>query len=111
MHYDSEEEGLVDGTIIDMWAVHQGDTDRDNGRPKWFFSNACRADIVSKNRGWWGGTAPISRCKGVVIKGKIYQLASEIPIILNEGPDDILAKKTAALAKLTEEDKKALGFA
>lgn len=93
-----------------LYAVHQGDDDRSSGYPRWYFDNAMEATKVAIGRGWWGGNAPVSEKKCLVIDGiTAYLLASDVPISINEGPDDELTKKQKILAKLTEEEKKILG--
>ena len=110
--------------IIKVYAVHQGDDDRSSGYPVWFFDDFSKAKTVAAKRGWYGGEAPITERYAICVSqqdswfteqirvecNEYYLLDNTDPIKLNEGPDDILRKKQAALAKLTPEDRKVLGL-
>ncbi len=108
-----------DFEIIDVWAVHQGDTDMTVGYPAWYFTEEYKAKEVAFKRGWYCGNAPISKHKAIIVHDVydfplantfIYLLSSDSQLKLDEGPDDILAKKAKALAKLTKEDRELLGL-
>lgn len=96
--------------IRKIYAVNQGDTDRHSGTPKWFFDSKQVAVECSIGRGWYGGNAPIGEHSALVIDGKAYLLARAEPVALNVTPQDEQAKKNAARAKLTEEERKLLGI-
>jgi hypothetical protein len=42
--------------LIKVYAVHQGDDDRNSGTPAWFFYSKAQADAMAKGKGWYGGT-------------------------------------------------------
>lgn len=96
--------------IKKVYAVNQGDDDRSSGSPCWFFEDYAAAKNTAFKRGWYGGDAPISEHNVLVVDGEAYLLARVEPVKLNESPDDILAKKQAVMAKLTDEELKLLGI-
>ena len=96
--------------IRKIYAVNQGDTDRYAGQPAWFFDSKDDAVNCSLGRGWYGGNAPVGEHMALVIDGTAYLLARAEPVALNVTPEDEQAKKNAALAKLTEEERKLLGI-
>jgi hypothetical protein len=96
--------------IIDVYVVHGEGDDRSIGSPAWVFKDNAKAELVAKGRGWWGGTAHVGARQAIVVDGKCYLLDKVGPFILDEGPEDRLAKKAAAIAKLTLEERKLLGI-
>lgn len=103
--------GCYDVSIIDVWAVHQGDDDRHSGYPEWFFTSPQEAYEVAAGRGWYGGDAPVSEKKAIVLDGETAYLLKDIePLELNVGPDDLEERRKNALSKLTDIDKKVLGL-
>lgn len=96
--------------ILKIYAVNQGDNDRHSGTPRWFFEDKQIAVNCSIGRGWYGGNAPIGEHSALIIDGNAYLLARPEPVALNVTPEDEQAKKNAARAKLTEEERKLLGI-
>lgn len=97
-------------TIVDLFAVHEGDSDRDAGHPKWYFDTELQANDVAQGRGWYGSNAPIAKVKALRIGDEAYLLSSSTPIDVNLGPQDDTTRRLAALAKLSDFDKKILGL-
>jgi hypothetical protein len=104
---ESEDSWLA---IRKIYAVNQGDDDRHAGSPCWFFENRSDAEQCAVGRGWWGGTAPVSEHNALIVDDQAYLLTRVEPVRLNFTPDDEQAKRNAARAKLTEEERKLLGI-
>lgn len=96
--------------IIDVYVVHGEGDERSIGAPAWIFKDSAKAKLVATGRGWWGGNAHVGTRKAIVVDGKCYLLDRCGPFVLDEGPDDRLAKKAAAIAKLTSEERDLLGL-
>lgn len=96
--------------ITEIFAVHQGDTDRDAGKPKWWFKDEQIAIDASKGVGWYGGPAPISNHHAILIdEDTAYLLQQKLPIKF-KGPLSDEELKEKALNKLTETDREVLGL-
>lgn len=96
--------------IKKIYAVNQGDDDRHLGHPCWFFEGRSDADNCAVGRGWYGGNAPVSEQNELIVDGEAYLLSRVEPVKLNFTPEDEQAKKNAARAKLTDEERKLLGI-
>jgi hypothetical protein len=96
--------------IKKIYAVNQGDDDRHTGHPCWFFEGRSDADNCAVGRGWYGRTAPVSEHNALIVNGEAYLLSRVEPVKLNFTPEDEQAKKNAARAKLTDEERKLLGI-
>ena len=100
----------ADSSVFSIWAVNQGDDDRSSGHPEWIFTDEVKANAVARGRGWYGGDAPVSSHLGVIVDGKCYLLRKSGPVSLNVSPEDEIAARERAIAKLNDEDKKVLGI-
>ena len=96
--------------VAEVWAVHQGDSERHSGMPKWWFDTKQQADDVAVDRGWYGGTAPVSQHSAIVIGGSCFVLRDTEAKTLNAGPEDEDEIKQKALAKLSATERKVLGI-
>lgn len=101
--------------IFEVWAVHQGDDDRNSGYPEWFFASEAAARKHAEKRGWYGGDAPVSKrlAYDLGVGGKILILDNRFPEPLMLGYSEAVEnqkKRNKALAKLTKEDREVLGL-
>ncbi len=96
--------------IVDLHVVYQGGDDRSPGTPTWYFTSIVDAEDVSQGRGWYGGNACVGKISAIMIADQAYVLGKKEPIKVNVGPQDAAERRAAALAKLTEADKKILGI-
>lgn len=97
--------------IFEIWVVYTGGDDRFIGTPTLFFSSEYLACHEARGKGWYGGDAPVRQHHAVEVDGKFYLLEDAEPIDLD---GELKAKneqlKEKALAKLSEEEKRALGL-
>lgn len=97
--------------FLTVFAVHEGDTDRSNGIPKWFFTTKEAADFNAQGAGFFGGKATISVRKAVNINGNTYILDNDgNSVQLDVSKKEVEEIKKAALGKLSEYEKKLLGI-
>jgi hypothetical protein len=112
--------------LIKVYAVHQGDDDRNSGTPAWFFYSKAQADAMAKGKGWYGGTAPVRAYDALSIyndeqvgrlsgshndePATVYLLQHPHPLKMDQGPVDEKLMREAALAKLTPTEKELLGL-
>lgn len=77
------------------------------------FTSRSKADTEAIGIGWWGGTGTVLIEYAITIDGETYMLSSPDPVELDiTSAEAKLAKenlKKAALAKLTSDERKALG--
>lgn len=97
-------------SIIKIWAVHQGDNEFTNGYPYYFFLNEVDALYAAKNKGWYGGPAPVTEQWVLLIHDKMYLLQKNEPIKFGLKTKEEEMRERA-LKKLTQEEKKVLGLA
>jgi hypothetical protein len=95
--------------IEEVFVVFTGETERSDGSPFMAFSTEDDAARHAANRGIWGGSAPYRKMNAIVIDGWVFLIANNTALVLDETPADAVAKKAAALAKLTDEEKRILG--
>lgn len=95
---------------VTLFAVHEGDSDRDSGTPKWYFDTKLEAQDVAEGRGWYGGNSPISQVSALKVGNQAYILRQTEPVTINDGPIDTADRKAQALAKLSPMDRKILGL-
>jgi hypothetical protein len=95
--------------IVTLYAVHQGDSDMHCGKPKWYFLERSEAEHVARKRGWYGGDAPISK-KRAIKDGERYLVLENEQYVTTGGPEDELAIRKVALAKLTPFERTVLGL-
>lgn len=107
----SLEDFLKDGATLDtVWAVHSGDTEFDDGKPEWWFLNAKEADDEARGRGFYGGHAPVSVHRAIIIGDtEVYLLGQPEPVVIG-GPKDIEEQRRKVLSKLTDAEKRLLGL-
>lgn len=101
--------------VFEVWAVHQGDDDRSIGRPEWFFTTQKAALEHAQKRGWYGGPAPVTKrlAYDLGVGGKILILDVNFPEPVIIGYSEAVEnqkRRNKALAKLTTEDREALGL-
>lgn len=103
---------MSEAKVQEIYAVYHGESETYLGDPAWFFEHVGDAQRNAQGQGSWGGVSPIRLRHVVWAGGKPYLLDERHnqPIELNVGPQDILAKKQAALAKLTAEERELLGL-
>ncbi len=98
----------VDYVVV--YAVMLGGDDRSSGTPGEWYSTESAANIAAKNRGWYGGDAPVKSFPAVRINGKAYILRSANPVDLDlEEAKQNERVKQQALGKLSPEERKVLG--
>jgi hypothetical protein len=77
------------------------------------FTTRSKADKEAIGIGWWGGTGTVVVEHAITVDGISYLLSSPEPIELDVTSDEVKAMKEKlkrkALAKLTSEERKALG--
>lgn len=90
--------------IITIYEVH-GDSGGETGIGPIIGYTRTRgqADIMAKNRGWYGGTGWICETKGIVVDSVVYALVSDSPIDLDgiqkKFDEDLRASTIASLSK------------
>ena len=97
--------------IIDVWAVHQGDDDRQSGYPEFFFSTKEAANQKAKGIGWCGGPATVVKRQALTLDGR-YFLLDDIGEIDLDGAKIVHNEKIRkqALKKLSAEERNVLGL-
>jgi hypothetical protein len=70
--------------IKGVFGVHEDIDDRDPGPPKHFFELRSDASKYATGRGWYGGTATITRQHVLIVDGQVYLLSNPTPILLDE---------------------------
>ena len=108
-------EGIIDGSIIDVWAAYE--TDDERGRSSALigvFRTQQAAKEAAEKRGFYGGPGNVEQRKVVWFKDdQVYMLDRAAPFALAIGLDLIKTKemrRKAALDKLTDEEKELLGL-
>lgn len=97
--------------MFKAWQVHGDGGERGTGPIIGYASTKSRADEMAKGQGWYGGTGWVQETSVVEIEGKIYALASPVPIDLDgvqAGKDAILRKQT--LANMSDDQLRVLGL-
>jgi hypothetical protein len=67
-----------------VFGVHEDIDDRDPGPPKHFFEHHSDAVGYATGRGWYCGTATITRQHVLIVDGHVYLLSNPTPILLHE---------------------------
>lgn len=101
------------GALFDVWVVHTGAGERDNGRPdpSLVFSKEGAARHAAKGRGWYGGTAAVSSFKAVrATDDRCYFVGGEIGDIDKINADYEEKTRLAAISKLSAEERRILGI-
>lgn len=101
---------VVTGTIVQLYAVWQGETDYGGGHPQWYFDDERLAHEVARGRGWYGGKAGVSTVLAISTVNGFFILDKPTPMKLDimEFAPEIARER--ALAKLTPEEAKLLGI-
>ena len=96
--------------ISPIWAVHCNSSERNIGCPTGYYSSMEEAERKAKNRGWYGGNAPITEHPSICINNKTYLLANSGCSIDLDDKDKLRKEeiKANALFKLTDEEIQAL---
>ena len=99
--------------LIPAYQIH-GDSgsERNIGPVIGYCSTRSLALEVAKGKGWWGGLGSVQVCTLIKVRGLLFALASGNVFILDGLCKSSSAEynlKISALAKLTEEERKALG--
>jgi hypothetical protein len=67
-----------------VFAVHEDEDDRNPGPPKHFFEGKSDAEKYAVGRGWYCGTATVTKQSVLIVDGEAYLLAQPEPILLHE---------------------------
>lgn len=77
------------------------------------FTSRIKAETEAIGIGWWGGTGTVAVEHAITVGDSTYLLSSPNPIELNVSSDEAKQMKeklkNTALAKLTSDERKALG--
>lgn len=108
-------EGIIDGSIIDVWAAYESDDEwGKHSRFIGIFRTEQAAKDAAAKRGFWGGPGDVQLRKAVWFSDdQVYMLDHKAPFALALGLDLIKTKeerRKAALAKLTDEEIEILGI-
>lgn len=98
--------------VTTLHVVYDCDEDQDTdtfGKPMWYFQSVLRASEAADGGRVMANKA-VEEMPAVVIGEIAYLLRSRIPVDVDVGPEEIGKRREAALAKLTEEEKKLLGL-
>jgi len=95
--------------MVEIWAVHSGDSERCSGTPRWWFRDKQLAVDTAVGKGWCGGVAPVSKHTAIIVGESIYVLRSPVAAVFG-GPEDEEQRRSGALKKLTESEKTLLGL-
>lgn len=75
-----------------------------------WYSTEEAAEKKAANQGRYGGNGNVVECPTVEVEGKVYLLKDTTPIKVDDRDEKAEAAKEAVLAKLSPEDRKALGY-
>lgn len=96
---------------IDIWLAHGGNNGAHRLGPViGYFTDELAASDHAKGRGWYGGDGNVSRGDGITDGTKVWLLSSRTPIPIDRHLSSEYKAKVNALAKLTDNDLKALGL-
>jgi RNA binding exosome subunit len=89
-----------------VYAVHTKEDDRDVRPPTHFFSTKKDAELFSRGRGYYGGTATVQARKAIEVDGVIYLLDNYIgnPIKVDYVESDKDKRILQLLKILTDEE-------
>ena len=100
------------GEVFNVWVVYEGGDERHHGRPSTTlaFTDEAAANESARGRGWYGGKAHVGSFRAIMgIHGRTWLVTEEIRDINHVQFDYEATVREKALAKLSDEEKKALG--
>jgi hypothetical protein len=75
-----------------------------------WFSTEEAAKKRAKGKGWYGGDGAVDKCDTITVGGKTYRLEAKTPIKVDDTDRKNAAIRESVLAKLTSEEREALGY-
>jgi hypothetical protein len=101
-----------------VWTVHRNADDHNDGPITDVCAHEALAMQVAKGGGWYGGNAPVVERWAITTDGRTYLIDQETkgePVSVAQNLDEIRMGqeekvKRAALAKLTPDERRALGL-
>ena len=96
--------------IKTAWAVY---SQNDDGRPTKrlsIHSTEGGAKIAAKGKGSWGTDGYVEQCYVIEHDGRCYLLSERDPVSVSTRHEDDENARSAALAKLTPDERAALGY-